>query len=299
MSIEDLPPPNKSMSFTPTIHNTSYPYIDPSKYSLHGKSVLITGASRGCGRAMAIGYAKAGISQLALAARSPISTEEILEAAKSAGRPEPKILTLKFSVTDRSEIETAAKLVEEQFGKLDILINNAGYLGNFEPILDSDPDDWWSNWETNIKGIYLVSRAFIRLLLKSELKTVINITSEGANVLLKGASGYMSTKMANLRLSQFLSLDYDEQGLLAYSVNPGGVHTDLGHNMPEYLWGPILVDEPDLCGESIPWLTSQKRDWLAGRYVSCTWDMKELDERKDEIVKNDLLKLRLAVTPGQ
>ena len=329
MSADLLPPPNKSMrrsklrhfnarpclvslplrmvwltlfigmSFVPTIHRTPYPYINPSKYSMQGKSALITGASKGCGRAFAIGYAKAGISQLVLAARSDVPTKEILEAAKSAGRPEPKILTLKLDVTSRSDVEAAAELVEKHFGGLDVLINNAGYLGRFKPIVDSDPDDWWNNWETNIKGIFLMSRSFIPLILKSELKTIINIASEGAHVLLKGASGYMTTKLANLRLSQFLNLEYGGEGLLAYSVNPGGIHTDLAHNMPDWTWGPILTDDPELCGETVPWLTSVRREWLAGRYVSCPWDMRELEERREEVVKYDLLKVRLAIAPEQ
>ncbi|KAI9714013.1 MAG: putative secondary metabolism biosynthetic enzyme [Bogoriella megaspora] len=284
------------MSFTPTIHNDTYAYIDPLKYSMAGKTVMITGASKGCGRAMAIGYARAGISNLILAARSPISTKEILEAAKSAGRPEPKMLTLKVNVSDRHDVEAAAKSVEQEFGKLDILINNAGYLGRFEPFTENDPDDWWQNWETNIKGIFLMSRSFIPLLLKSELKTIINITSEGAHVILQGASGYMTTKLAMVRLGEFLDVDYKEQGLLAYAVNPGGVHTDLAHNMPEFTWGPVLVDQPELCGETVPWLTSEKRDWLAGRYVSCPWDMQELLRRKEDVVEKDLLKIRLKIT---
>ena len=286
------------MSFVPTIHNDTYPYISPSNYSLQGKSVLITGAFRGCGHAMAIGYAKAGISKMAMTSRSPTIIQDILDAAKAAGRPEPQILVIKLDVTHGDYIEQVVQVVERKFGTLDILVNNAGYLGTFRPIAESNPEEWWNNFEVNVKGTYLMSRAFIPLLLKSELKTIINISSEGFHVLLKGASGYMTTKLANLRLSQFMDVDHGEEGLLIYSVNPGGVHTDLGHNMPEWLWGPILTDTPELCGETVPWLTSQRREWLAGRYVSCPWDMKELEDRKDEILKYDLLKVRLATAPG-
>ncbi|KAL9084004.1 MAG: hypothetical protein Q9165_008280 [Trypethelium subeluteriae] len=281
--------------FVPTIRNDTYPFIDPLKYSLKTKSVLITGANKGVGRAISIGYAKAGASQVAVAARSSFATQELVTAATSAGHPEPHILTLQVDVTDRRSTEAAAKRVQQEFGKLDILVNNAGYLGKFLPIVEGDSDDWWTNYEVNIKGIYLMSRAFIPLLLKSELKTVVNLTSGGALLALRGASGYQSSKFAMLRFSEFLVADYGEQGLLAYSVHPGGVATDLARNMPKEAQMKFLVDQPGLPGETIPWLTSKKRDWLAGRYINCQWDMEEFERRKQDVVDGDLLKVRLAV----
>ena len=244
---------------------------------------------------MSIGYAKAGASQIAVAARASISTQELVEAAKGVGRPEPHILTLKLDVTNRNSTEAAAKQVEKEFGKLDILINNAGYLGKWAPMGEDDPDDWWTHYEVNLKGIYLTSRALIPSLLKSELKTVVNVSSGGAHVALKGASGYQLSKLAILRFSEFLNSDYGDEGLLAYSVHPGGVETDLARNMPKEAQARFLVDQPELPGEVIPWLTSQKRDWLAGRYVSVTWDMGEFEARREEVVKGDLLKVRMAV----
>lgn len=279
----------------PTTHHNTYPFIDASKYSLSGRSVLITGANKGVGRAISIGYAKAGASQIAVAARSPVSTQELIEAAKSAGRPEPQILYVRIDVTDQKSTEAAAKQVEKEFGRLDILINNAGYLGKWIPMVQGDPIDWWANYEVNIKGTYLMSRAFIPLVLKSELRTVVNISSVGAHSTFKGASGYQSSKLAGLRFSEFLNIDYGEEGLLAYSVHPGGVVTDLAQNMPTEVQSRLLIDQPELAGETIPWLTHQKRDWLAGRYVNCTWDMSELMGRKEDILKGDLLKVRMAV----
>ncbi|KAI9660433.1 MAG: hypothetical protein M1821_009783 [Bathelium mastoideum] len=286
------------MNFVPTIHHESYSFIDPSRYSLAGKSVLITGANKGVGRAISLGYARAGASQIAVAARSSVSTEEIFEAAKQAGRPKPHVLTVQLDVTDRKSTELAANVVEREFGKLDILVNNAGYLGKWVPLVQSDPDDWWTNYEVNVKGVYLVSRGFIPLLLKSEFKTVVNITSAGALHSFKGASGYQSSKLAMLRFSEFLNVDYGEEGLLAYSVHPGGVVTDLAKNMPAEMGPRLLTDQAELPGETVPWLTHEKRDWLAGRYISATWDMSDLERRKDEIIKGDLLKVRMAVDPS-
>ncbi|KAI9702237.1 MAG: hypothetical protein M1820_006169 [Bogoriella megaspora] len=290
---------NGGINYISPLHHDTYPYIDPTQYDLTGKSVLVTGASKGVGRAIAAGFAKAGASRIALAARSFISTTEVLEAADLAGRPEPQLLLLNIDITDRKSTEDAAKRFEQKFGgSLDILINNAGYLGRFEPILEGDPDDWWSNYEVNIKGLYLVTRAVLPMVLKSELKTIVNITSAGAHFAWKGASGYQSTKLAVLRLSEFLVADYGDQGLLSYSVHPGGVKTELAGNMPKFARERLLIDEPELPGNTIPWLSSQRREWLAGRYISSCWDMLAFEQKKDEIVKGDLLKVRMAVSLG-
>ena len=170
------------MDFTSVRHDT-YPYIDPSKVDLKGKHILITGASKGVGKAIAISYAKAGASGIAIAARSSLEavTKEVKEAAANSGRPEPEVLALKLDVTDRANVEAAAQEASKAFnGRLDILINNAGYLSSFKGIPDSDPDDWWHDWEVNVKGVYLVTRAFWPLLLKSSLKIILNLSSVGA-----------------------------------------------------------------------------------------------------------------------
>ena len=178
--------------FTPTIHNDTYDFIKPEQFNLKGRSVLITGASKGLGAAVAVSFAKAGASSLGLTARSSLSTTEkaVLDAAKSAGREAPKVLSAKLDVTDNASMEAAAKEVDAAFGGLDILVNNAGFLAAYTPILDGDIDEWWRTWEVNVKGVYLTTRAFLPLLLKKEdgFKTISNVSSFGAHSTTPGAS---------------------------------------------------------------------------------------------------------------
>jgi NAD(P)-dependent dehydrogenase (short-subunit alcohol dehydrogenase family) len=229
---------SQGFTFIEPVHHDTYAEIDPAtKSNLKGKSVFISGASKGVGRATALSYAKAGASQIAIAARSPLSSleSEIANAAKAAGKPAPQVLSIKLDVQNLESVKSAAEETEKAFGRIDILINNAGYLETARPVADSDPDEYWTTWEINYRGVYWVTRAFLPLLLEAEggLKTIVNLSSAGAHNLRPGMSGYQTSKFAILKFSEFLCAEYAGQGLLAYSVHPGGVPTALALNMPK------------------------------------------------------------------
>lgn len=209
-----------------------YPYIDPAKLNLNGKSVFITGASKGIGAALATAYAKAGASVIGLGSRS--SQEDLLKVIRSAavhaGRPEPNVFSYAMDVTDPASVEkAAASFATDAGGRLDILVNNAGYL-SYEPIVDSDPLDWWTTWEVNVKGVYLSTRYFLPIMLKDSKsqRTVVNTSSLGAHHIGKGCSAYQTSKLAVSRFTEFLGAEYGDQGVVAFSVHPGAVLTDMG-----------------------------------------------------------------------
>lgn len=177
--------------FTPTIHHDTYDKINPEQWDLSGKAVFVTGASKGVGRATSLGYARAGVSMIAIGARSDLTSleKEIQEAAQKAGKKAPKTLSLKLDVASEESVANAAKEIEAAFGRLDILINNAGYLETFRPIAESKIDEWRHVWEINSFGVFLVTRAFLPLMLKGGMKTILNLSSIGANFAMPGASG--------------------------------------------------------------------------------------------------------------
>ncbi|KAI6877797.1 hypothetical protein KC334_g17457 [Hortaea werneckii] len=107
-----------------------------------------------------------------------------------------------------------------------------------------------------------------------------------------GGSAYQPTKLAVLRFSAFVGLEYPE--LLSYAIHPGGVQTELSSNMGKQ-YEHLLIDTPQLSADSIVWLSAERREWLQGRYVSVTWDMAELLEKRKKIEDDDLLKVRMAV----
>ncbi len=279
-----------------TNHHDTYPAIDPTKADLSGKSVLITGASKGVGRCAAARFAAAGCSKIALAARSSVAEveKEVKAAAKQAQRPEPLVLGLEVDVTSEASVAAAADKVAQEFGSLDVLINNAGYLENWVPVGESKPTEWWRSWEVNVKGTYLCSHYFLPLVLKSEMRTVLNLSSAGGHNTNFGASAYQTGKSAICRFTEFLDREYADQGLTAVVLHPGGVKTELAQNMPEQMhaW---LIDTPELPADVFVWLAKEKRDWLAGRFISANWDVDELEARKDEILAKDTLKFKMTI----
>ncbi|TVY18568.1 Short chain dehydrogenase citE [Lachnellula arida] len=288
-------PINNGSNFTKTIYHDTYAAIDSAAQDHSKHYVFITGASKGVGRVLALSYAKAGVAGIALGARSDLAgvEQDIISAAQRAGKAIPRVLKLKLDVTNWADVESAAKETEREFGRLDILVNNAGFLSAFKPIVDSDRDEYWGNYEVNVKGVFLMCRVFVPLLLRGGEMTVVNLTSAGAHGVAYGASGYQTTKFTLLRFTEYLMVEYGEKGMLAYCVHPGGVPSEMSIKMPEQLYKAVIVDKAELAGDTISFLTAARRDWLAGRYISVNWDMLEFLGREDEIVKGDKLKMRM------
>lgn len=146
----------------------------------------------------------------------------------------------------------------------------------------------------NLRGPYLLSRTFVPLLLKSHLKTLINVCSVGAHLTTPGLSAYQTSKLAQLRLTEFLSAEYKDGGLIAYAIHPGNVVTDImGPDGPPEELNFVFTETAELAGDSVVFLSSQRREWLSGRYVNCTWDLGELMGMEESIVKGDKLRVRL------
>ncbi|KAL2840178.1 hypothetical protein BJY01DRAFT_218763 [Aspergillus pseudoustus] len=293
--------------FTSTTHHTTYDYISPLKLDLAGKHVLVTGAAweYGVGYATATAFARAGASAIAIADLHGIPddlAEELKLAAAHAGRPEPVVLSCVVDISKQDSVQTMYETVLKEFnGRLDVLVNNAAHMGPYQPILDVDPDVFWQSWEVNVRGLFNMMRAFLPLLLPRQetssstvngLCTMINVASSGALSARPGSASYRSSKLAVLRLTETLQMEYGDKGLLTYCVNPGAIKTKLSENLPGRL-REALPDQPDVAGDTIAWLAAERRDWLAGRYVSCPWNMEELLAKRDEIVEEDKLKIRM------
>ena len=157
-------------SLTKEWHNEPYPAIDPTKpqFSLKGKTVVITGGSRGIGKATALAFAAAGTSILGLTARTTAALEPV-KAEISKSFPGTKVHIFAADVLDTSALKTAFEAVKaaspNQQG-IDILVHNAGYFSDGSLIGDADADgeEYWKSYHINIRGSYNVTRAFLATL---------------------------------------------------------------------------------------------------------------------------------------
>lgn len=289
--------------FTATRHSTTYDFISPLNLDLAGKNVLITGAAweDGIGHATALAFARAGASAIAVADLKGVSDElatKLKLAAEQAGRPRPMVLCCTVDITNLESVHRMHETVSREFGGLlDITINNAAYMEPSKPLLDSDPELYWQTWDVNVHGLFNMTRVFLPMQLSTHAKSnglcmMINVSSSGALSARPRNGGYRSSKLAILRWTESIQLEYGDQGLVAFCVNPGAIKTKITENAPEALRN-ALPDSPDVAGDTIAWLAAERREWLAGRYVSCQWDMEELMKRKDEIIENDKLKVRM------
>jgi len=159
--------------------------------NIKGKIVVITGASKGIGRAIALQMASQG-AKLALMARSEKELWEVQKMAESLGG---KCIAFTGDIADETFINNAVAETISKFGTVDIVINNAGF-GVFKPSEDINAAEWDSVFATNVKGTFLVSNAAIPVMKKNKSGHIINIASDVAKRVFAGGSLYCASKYA-------------------------------------------------------------------------------------------------------
>jgi NAD(P)-dependent dehydrogenase (short-subunit alcohol dehydrogenase family) len=293
----------KHQALDVTPRHALYPAIDPTgvlQGTALGKVAFLSGASHGIGRATAIALAKADAAAVYITAQSMKGLEETKTSVLESNRRAKCDYSL-CDVRDEQQVKTAIADCVKKFGQIDIADANAGYLGDWIKIAESDPASWWRSWEVNIKGTYHVVRHVIPHLVNSAKAHsaigksgghLILISSVGAQSLTPGASDYQTSKHAINRLCEFVNVDHGEDGVKCFAIHPGGVPTALGRNMPDAMHA-YLVDSPDLAAGFIVWLCAGRADWAKGRFLSANWDVDELSQLKDRILEDDLLVNRL------
>lgn len=132
------------------------------------------------------------------------------------------------------------------------------------------------------------------MLLKSQTKLFVGVSSIGAHLIRKEASSYHINKFALIRFIEYMNEEYADEGIVAVSIHPGGVKTELAMKLPGSMHD-MLIDTPELFANTMVWLADQRREWLGGRFINACWDMEELEAKKDHVVGGDLFKFRMTV----
>jgi NAD(P)-dependent dehydrogenase (short-subunit alcohol dehydrogenase family) len=193
-----------------------------SSKSLEGKVALVTGASRGLGKAVAIALARAG-ARLILASRDRPSLEKTVEAIKSEGGQATFFQT---DVTEETQIEELAKAVSRDFGRVQILVNNAG-MNIRKPATEFTLREWRQVLDTNLTSAFLMCRVFVPLMTGQGFGRILNLTSIMSHIALPGRTAYCASKAGLLGFTKALALELAPEKITVNGISPGPFATKI------------------------------------------------------------------------
>jgi NAD(P)-dependent dehydrogenase (short-subunit alcohol dehydrogenase family) len=227
-----------------------------------GKTVAITGASRGIGAAAARSFAAAGANVVMLAR----DREAIVDLAGEIGT---QALAVPCDVTRYWEVEAALAAAVKTFGRLDVLINNAGVIDPIAQIAAADPDAWGQAIDVNLKGVFHGARAALPLMLAGGGGTIITVSSGAAVNALEGWSAYCASKAGAKMFTACLHKEMGGQGIRALGLSPGTVATDMQREIKASGVNPVSQLDwsdhipPEWAAQALVWMCGPDADrWL-------------------------------------
>ena len=271
---------------------------------LDGQVAVITGAGRGIGRAIALAYAGEG-AKLALAARNEAELEETAAAVSELGG---EAVGIRTDITSQIGTERLARRVVERFGRIDVLVNNAGISGPVGPLQSNDIAEWVDTINVNLTGTFLMCRAVIPVMLEQGRGKIINLAGAGVANAWSNMSAYCSSKAAVVRLTEVIAQELEGKGITVNALGPGSVHTSMWERMTEQAAeaGADFIHELgqrvlsgggapiDDCADLAVWLASDESGSLTGRIISAAADdFRNLSPMIPDIMAGDAYTLRV------
>lgn len=246
---------------------------NPSPFDLTGRTALITGSSRGIGKSLATGLAKAGAA-VVLHGLDPARLEATRKEL-AAEFSEDKVGAVSFDITSEEAVAAGVAEAEEAFGPLDILVNNAG-IQHRVPLLELEISDWNRVLATDLTSAFLVGREAARRMLDRNRGKIINIGSVQSDLARPTIGAYTAAKGGLRNLTRAMTAEWASHGLQINGIAPGYIHTEMTQVLvddeafnswilgrtPAGRWGTV----DDLSGP-VTWLASDASNYVNGQTI--------------------------------
>jgi 3-oxoacyl-[acyl-carrier protein] reductase len=245
--------------------------------SLAGQVALVTGGSRGIGRATVLALAKQGACVVINYRGNQAAAEETLAALCAQERGSGELC--RFDVTDENQIDATVKKIVDRHQKIDILVNNAGITAD-NLLIRVKADDWDQVAGTNLKGTILCAKAVTRVMLRQRYGRIINLSSVVGQAGNAGQSIYAATKAGILGFTKALAREVASRGITVNAVAPGFIETDMTARLPAKLQEESLRSIPlgrfgtcDEVAEAIAFLSGPKAGYITGQIIGINGGM--------------------------
>ncbi|WP_423801680.1 3-oxoacyl-[acyl-carrier-protein] reductase [Neobacillus sp. SAB-20_R2A] len=236
--------------------------------SLAGKAALVTGASRGIGREIALELARQGANVAVNFSGSEAKANEVVDEIKALGQ---EAFAIKCNVSNTEEVSEMVKAVIEQFGRLDILVNNAGITRD-NLLMRMKEEEWDDVLNINLKGVFLVTKAVTRQMMKQRVGRIINISSVVGESGNPGQANYVAAKAGVIGLTKTTAKELASRNITVNAIAPGFITTDMTDKLPEDVKTEMLkqiplarLGEPKDIAKAAAFLASDDSAYITGQ----------------------------------
>ena len=239
--------------------------------AFQGKTALVTGASRGIGRAIAVALARGGAKVALNYAGNQAAAEEALRLVREAGAPEARLF--QFDVADPVAAAKAVDEVVSTMGGLHILVNNAG-IALDQLVMRVKDEDWQRQLDVNLSGAFHLIRAATRPMMKARGGSIVNLTSVVGEMGNAGQAGYAATKAGLIGLTKSVARELASRNVRVNAVAPGYIDTDMTASLPEDAKRKMAEMIPlgrlgsaEDVAAAVAWLCSDQASYVTGEVL--------------------------------